>query len=61
MASVAAAQVDVDNVDKMVEDDEYYKEKMKQIKETLVRERTEEKQLKRKYDDTLSEFERLKE
>ena len=47
MASIAAAQANVDNVGKLVEDTEYYKEKMKQIKETLVSKRTKGKQLKR--------------
>ena len=61
MESLASAQANAYNVGRMVEDVEYYKQKMKQIKETLVRERTKGQQLKRKYDDTLSEFERLRE
>ena len=52
--SVATTQANVYNVSKFVEDTKYYKEKMKQIKETLVRERTKVKQLNRKYVDILS-------
>ena len=39
--SIAAAQYDVDNVDKLVEDTEHYKEKMIKMKDTLVKERGE--------------------
>ena len=45
----------------MVDDIEQYKEKMSQVKETLRKERGEGKILKIKYDDTLTELERLKE
>ena len=61
MESVETTQATLVNVGKMVEDDEQYKEKMSQMKETLRKEREEGQVLKRKYDDTLSYFEKLKE
>ena len=61
MAGVASALANADNVGKMVDDLEQYKEKMSQMKETLRKERGEGKILKRKHDDSLIELERLKE
>ena len=60
MASIAATQTNKDNVSKLVEDVEHYKERMLKMKETLVKERGDGEELKRKHDDTFSEFERLK-
>ena len=61
MVGVASALANADNVGKMVDDIEQYKEKMSQMKETLRKERGEGKILKRKHDDTLTELEKLKE
>ena len=54
MASVLAAQANADNVSKLVEDVEHYKQRMLKMKETLVKERGEGQDLKRKHDDTFS-------
>ena len=51
MAGVASSLANVDNVGKLVEDIDQYKEKMFQMKETLRKERGEGKILKRKHDD----------
>ena len=61
MAGVASTLANADNVGKMVDDIEQYKEKMSQMKETLRKERGEGEILKRKHNDTLTELERLKE
>ena len=61
MERVEVAQANVDNVSKLVEDVGNYKEIMSQMKETLRKERGEGQYLKRKHDDILSEFEKLKE
>ena len=50
MESIAAVQSNIDNVSKMVEDAEHYKERMLKMKETLVKERGEVKELKRKHE-----------
>ena len=44
---------------KLVEDVENYKEIMLKMKDTLVKERGEGLELKRKHEDTIFEFERL--
>ena len=59
MAGVASALTNADNVGKMVDDLEQYKEKMSQMKETLKKERGEGQSLERKHDDSLIELERL--
>ena len=61
MAGVVAAQANAVNVGKMVEDAEQYKEKLSQMKETLRKERGEGKYLKINYNDTFSEFEKIRE
>ena len=61
MESVSKTQANADNVLKLVEDVGHYKERMSQMKETLRKERGEGQELKRKHDDTLSEFEKLRE
>ena len=60
MVSIAEAQANADNASKLVEDARHYNERMLKMKETLVKERTKGQDLKRKHDDTLLEFERLK-
>ena len=50
---------DVDNVDKLVEDAKHYKERMLKMKDTLVKERGEGRELKRKHEVTLSEKQNL--
>ena len=60
-AGVASALANADNVNQMVDDIEKYKEKMSQVKETSRKESGEGHSLKRKYNDTLTELERLKE
>ena len=44
----------------MIEDADQLKDKISQMKETLRKERGEGQELKRKYDDTLSDLEKLK-
>ena len=61
MADVETSQANIVNVSKLVKDIEQYKENMSQMKETLRKERGEGHDLKRKHDDILSEFEKLKE
>ena len=61
VAGVASSLANAYNVNQMVDDLEKYKDKMSQVKETLRKERGEAKILKIKYDDTLTELERLKE
>ena len=61
MAGVASDLTNADNVGKLVEDIDQYKEKMSQMKETLRKEIREGKILKRKHDDILTDLERLKE
>ena len=60
MVGVASALANADNVGKLVDDIDQYKEKMSQMKETLRKEIGEGKILKRKHDDILTELERLK-
>ena len=60
MENIEVEQYNAYNVSKLVEDDEHYKERMLKMKETLVKERIEGKDLKIKHDDTFSEFESLK-
>ena len=50
MAGVATTLDNVDNVKKLVEYVDQYKEKMSQMKETIRKERGEGKNLKRKHD-----------
>ena len=52
MASMATVQANANNVNKLVEDVEHYKQRMLKMKETLVKERGEGQDLKRKHDDT---------
>ena len=61
MASIIVGQANVDNVSKLVEHVGNYKERMSHMKETLRKERGHRQDLKRKHDDILSEFEKLKE
>ena len=58
--SIEATQDNVDNVDKLVEYVEHYKENMIKMKETLVKERGEGQEFKRKHETKLSENESLK-
>ena len=60
-AGVASALANVDNMDKMVDDLEQYKEKISQMKEPLKKERGEGQSLKRKHEDSLSELEKFRE
>ena len=57
--SVAAVQPNVDNVEKSMEDVDHYKEKMIKMKDTLIKERGEGQELKRKHEANISELERL--
>ena len=59
MVSVAVAQANIDNVNNLVEDAGYYKERMLKMKETLVKERGEGQESKRKHEATIPEFEKL--
>ena len=52
--SIAATQVNANNVDKLMEDAEHYKEKTIKMKDTLINERGEGKELKRKHEAILS-------
>ena len=56
---LASAQPNADNVNKLVGDAEHYKERMLKMKDTLVKEREERRELKWKNEATFSEFERL--
>ena len=60
MAGVASALTNADNVGKMVDDIEQYKEKMPQMKETLRKEREKGKALKETTMTLSQELERLK-
>ena len=57
--NIAAAQANADNIGKLVENVEQYKEIMCKMKNTLVKERREGGELKRKHKETLSKFEKL--
>ena len=57
--NVAAAQANTDNIDKLMEGADHYKEKIIKMKDTIIKERGEGRDLKRKHETTLSEFERL--
>ena len=57
--SIESTRANADNVNKLVGDAKYYKERMIKIKNTLFKERGEGRDLKRKHEATLSEFERL--
>ena len=52
--SIAATQTNVDNFDNLVEYVENYKETVIKMKDTLVKERGEGRELKRKHEATLS-------
>ena len=58
---VASALTNVDNLDKMVDDMEQYKEKISQMRETLKKERGEGQILKRKHEDSLIKQEKFRE
>ena len=58
---VAVAQENAYNVDKLKETIDQYKEKMVKVKDTLMKERGEGREMKRKHEATLLEFERLQE
>ena len=51
--NIAVTQANDDNVNKLVEDAENYKERMFKMKDTLVKERGEGQELKRKHEATL--------
>ena len=57
--SLASMQTNADNVDKLVEDVTHHKEKMFKMRDTLVKERGEDMELKTKQQATLSEKERI--
>ena len=57
--NLAAPQANADNIGKLIEDAGHYKEKIRKMKNTLVKERKEGGELNRKHEETLSEFERL--
>ena len=57
--SIEASQANADNVDKLVEDAENYKERMLKMKDTLFKESGEGRELKRKHEATLSKKESL--
>ena len=57
--NIVAAQAKDDNVDKLVEDAEHYKEMMLKMKDTLVKERGEGRELKMKHEEILLEKESL--
>ena len=61
MVGVALALTNADDVDKMVDDMEQYKEKMSQMRKNLRKERGEGQSLKRKHYDSLIELEKFKE
>ena len=60
-AGVASTLENVDNVEKMVDDLEQYKEKISQMRETLKKDRGEGKNLKIKLEDSLRELEKFRE
>ena len=51
--SVVTAQVNADNVEKLMEDAYHYKEKMIKMEDTLIKEIGEGQELKRKHEATL--------
>ena len=57
--NIVVAQANVDNVGKLVEDVEHYKEIIIKMKNMFVKERGEGGELKRKHETTLLEFERI--
>ena len=57
--SITSTQYNADNVNKLVGDVEHYKEIMLKMKDTLVKERGEGWELKRKHEAITYEFERL--
>ena len=57
--SVAVAQANANNVDRLIENVEHHKEKMFKMKDTLIKERGEGIELKRNHEATLSEKERI--
>ena len=57
--NIAAAQDKDDNFDKLVKDAEHYKEMMLKMKDTLVKERGEGRELKMKHEEILLEKESL--
>ena len=59
MVSIADLQANVDNYNKLVGDAEHYKARMLNMKDTLVKERGEGRESKRKHGTTISEFEKL--
>ena len=59
LVSIATTQANADNVDKLIEVVYHYKENMIKMEDTLIKERGEGRELKRKHEATLSEFERL--
>ena len=59
-AGVATTLDTEDNVDIIMIDLEQYQKKVTQLKETLKKERSESKNLKRKYEDMISEIEESK-
>ena len=57
--TIAVAQANADNIKKLMENEYQCKEKMIRMKDTLVKERGEGQEIKRKHEASLSEFERL--
>ena len=51
--SVVTAQVNADNVEKLMEDAYHYKEKMIKMEDTLIKEIGEGQELKRKHEESL--------
>ena len=58
---VAVAQANAYNVDRLKETVDQYKENMVRVKDTLIKERGEGREMKRKHEATLLEFKRLQE
>ena len=59
LVNVASTQANAYNVDTLKETVDQYKEKMVRVKDTLMKERGEGREMKRKHEATLLEFERL--
>ena len=57
--TITVVQANADNVDKLVGDDEHYKERMINMKDTLVKERGEGRELNRKHEATISKKESI--
>ena len=59
--NITTNQENAYNVDRLKETVDQYKEKMVRVKDTLMKERGEDREMKRKHEATLSEFKRLQE